>query len=56
MDIQVGALAWRHEFGRDVQETEVVTLVGEVFFELLNKGREHSFRDGLDILVMLSCK
>jgi hypothetical protein len=56
MDIQVGALAWPHKFGRDVQESEVVTLVCEVFFKLLNKGREHPFRDSLDILVMLSGK
>ncbi len=53
---QVRALAWPHKFGGDVEEPEVVTLVCEVFFELLNKWREHPFRDGLDILVMLSSK
>jgi hypothetical protein len=39
MHIQVGALAWRHEFGRDVKEPEVITLISEVLFEFLYKGR-----------------
>ena len=39
VDINVGALAWPHKFGRDMKEPEVVTLVCKVFFKLLNKWR-----------------